>query len=87
VRRRLADLERLLLSDSVQAAGGLAYNSAGKLSGLYAQLGDVDNAIRWLRRVAPWPRRFYAYRWRRHWLWEPIRNAPAFTSFLAELGN
>lgn len=87
VRAQLPALERMLLADSGRAVWGLAYNSAGILSGLYAQLGDADNAVRWLERVATWPRRFYAVMYRRHWLWEPVRDQAAFRRFLARLAS
>ena len=63
--------------------GGLAFTSAGQLSGLYAQLGDVEGAVRWAGRVAHYARRLYAEWFARHWYWEPVRSAPAFRAFLA----
>jgi hypothetical protein len=65
--------------------GGLAYSSAGLLSGLYAQLGDVDGAVAWAGRVAEAPRHFYAVEFARHWYWERVRSEPRFQSFLASL--
>ena len=71
----------------VEAAppGGLAYTSAGALSGLYAQLGDVDGAVRWAERVPEFPRRLYAVVFARHWYWEPVRRDPRFEAFLAAI--
>jgi len=65
--------------------GGLAYSSAGLLSGLYAQLGDVDGAVAWASRVADTPRHFYAVEFARHWYWERVRAEPRFQAFLASL--
>jgi len=85
VRAQLPGLERELDADSLRAAGGLAYHNAGVLSGVYAQLGDAEAAVRWARRVSPWPRRFYAVLFAHHWRWAPVRESPAFQAFLASL--
>ncbi len=69
----------------MRAAGGLAFTNAGALSGLYAQLGDAEAAVRWARRVSPWPRHLYAVIFARHWFWEPVRQTAAFQAFLASL--
>jgi hypothetical protein len=85
VRAQLPGFERELEVDSLRAAGGLAFASAGALSGLYAQLGDEEAAVRWARRVSPWPRRFYAAEFATHWMWAPVRERPGFQAFLASL--
>jgi TolB-like protein len=80
-----AELPSLVQLADAAPSGGLAYSSAGALSGLYAQLGDVDSAVRWAERVPRFPRRFYAVAFARHWYWEPVRAAAPFQAFLAAL--
>ena len=84
-RADLTALDGELQRDSAAAGGGLAYTSAGLLSGAYARLGDVANAVRWAGRVAVWPRRFYAVEFARHWYWAPVRRDRRFETFLASL--
>jgi len=86
VRVQLPELDRTLLADSTRAAGGLAFTSAGFLSGLHAQLGDAEGAAHWARRVPVWTQRFYAVYFARHWFWAPVRDTPVFRALLAELG-
>lgn len=85
VQMQLPVLERMVMADSTAVRGGLAYNTAGVLSGLYARLGDVDGAVRWAQVVAESARRFYAVLFARHWFWAPVRDAPAFQALLASL--
>ncbi|HWO87863.1 MAG TPA: hypothetical protein VNL98_01805 [Gemmatimonadales bacterium] len=84
-RARLPEIERALLVDSARARGGLAFTSAGLLSGLFAQLGDLAGSLRWARSVEERPRRFYAVIFARHWLWEPVQREPLFQQFLSDL--
>ena len=84
-RAELPALERAATANVAQACGGLAFSVCGLLSGLYAQLGDVDGALRWAGQVPRWPHLFFAQLFSRHWLWEPIRGDARFQTFLASL--
>jgi hypothetical protein len=81
----LPALEQWASADSARSAGGLAYSTAELLSGLYAQLGDGKNAIRWAGRVARLPWRFFAVKFARHWYWQPVRETAAFQALLVSL--
>lgn len=81
----LPALEQSASADSARSAGGLAYSAAEMLSGLYAQLGRANDAVRWAERVAHLPRRFYAVKFARDWYWEPVRDTPVFQAMLASL--
>ncbi len=85
VLAELPALERTAARNQAQACGGLAFSACALLSGLYAQLGDVDGAVRWARELPRWPRHFFAQLFGRHWIWEPVRDAPRFREFLASL--
>lgn len=85
VKAELPELDRIVEADLVRSRGGLAYTTCGVLSGLHAQLGDVDGAVRWAQDVADWPRHFYAVEFSRHWFWDPVRGDPRFQTFLASL--
>lgn len=81
----LPALERTATRNLAQACGGLAFSACALLSGLYAQLGDVDGAVRWARELPRWPRHFFAQLFGRHWIWEPVRDDPRFREFLVSL--
>ena len=85
VRADLPALERTATGNLVQTCGGLAFSACALLSGLYAQLGDVDDALRWAGQVPRWPHLFFAQLFGRHWLWEPVRGDARFRTFLASL--
>ncbi len=85
VRAELPSLESAAEANLARARGGLAFSACALFSGLYAQLGDVDGAVRWGREVARWPRRSYVLRFGRDWLWEPVRDDPRFREFRASL--
>lgn len=84
-RAELPALERSATANVAQACGGLAFSACGLLSGLYAQLGDVDGVLRWGGRVPRWPHLFFAQLFSRHWLWEPVRGDARFRAFLVSL--
>jgi len=63
---------------------GLSRTDAGYLAGAYAQLGQTDSAIAWVRRVAPWQRRFHAVRFLQHWMYQPLWSDPRFQALFAE---
>jgi adenylate cyclase len=84
-RAELPALERAATANLAQACGGLAFSACGLLSGLHAQLGDVDGALRWAGQVPRWPHLFFAQLFGRHWLWEPVRGDARFRTFLATL--
>lgn len=85
VLAELPAVERTATSNLAQACGGLAFSVCALLSGLHAQLGDVDGAVRWARELPRWPHLFYAQLLGRHWLWEPVRNDARFRAFLSTL--
>ena len=84
-RAELPGLERAARANLAQSCGGLAFSACALLSGLYAQLGDVDGAVRWAREVPRWPHLFFAQLFGRHWLWEPVRGDARFRTFVASL--
>lgn len=84
-RAELPALERAATANLAQACGGLAFSACGLPSGLYAQLGDVDGALRWAGHVPQWPHLFFAQLFGRHWLWEPVRGDARFRTFVASL--
>jgi len=84
-RAQLPGLERTATANLAQSCGGLAFSSCALLSGLYAQLGDVDGAVRWAREVPRWPHRFFAQLFGRHWMWEPVRDDRRFQTLLVSL--
>jgi TolB-like protein/tetratricopeptide (TPR) repeat protein len=84
-RAELPALERAATANLAQACGGLAFSACALLSGLYAQLGDVDGALRWAGQVPRWPHLFFAQLFGRHWLWEPVRGDARFREFLGAL--
>jgi adenylate cyclase len=84
-RSELPALERIARGNLAQACGGLAFSVCALLSGLDAQLGDVDGAVRWAREVPRWPRRFFALLFGRHWIWQPVRDDARFRAFLSAL--
>jgi TolB-like protein/Tfp pilus assembly protein PilF len=84
-RAELPRLEGTATANLAQSCGGLAFSACALLSGLYAQLGDVDGAVRWARAVPRWPRQFFALLFGQHWIWEPARSDPRFAAFLASL--
>lgn len=85
VRRGIPDLEHADRSNPTRSRGGLAYSSASLLSGLHAQLGDATGAVRWAQQVAVWPRHYYVFVYRHHWLWASVRGDPQFQAFLTSL--
>jgi len=87
VRREVGALEQADRTNPVRSRGGLAYTSAGLLSGLHAQLGDASGALRWSEQVAAWPRRYYAFLYGHHWLWTPMRDDPRFQAYLRALAG
>jgi len=84
-RAQLPGFERTATANLAQSCGGLAFSACALLSGLYAQLGDVNGAVRWARAVPRWPRRFFAQLFGRHWIWEPVRDDARFRAFLTVL--
>jgi TolB-like protein len=80
-RREVATIDRTLALEAARAPGALAYTSTGLLSGLYAQLGEVDGALRWAARAPG----FYAHYFGWHWMWAPARSEPRFQRFMASL--
>lgn len=85
VLAQLPALERTATGKLAQACGGLAFSVCALLSGLYAQLGDVDGAVRWARELPRWPHRFFAQLLGRHWIWEPVRDDARFRALLSAL--
>jgi len=80
-----AELPALMQLTEAAPPGGMAFSCAAVLSGLFAQLGDVDGAVRWAGRVPRAPHRYYAVVFARHWYWEPLRATPQFQAFLASM--
>jgi len=68
-----------------RSPSGLSRTDAGYLAGAYGQLGQIDSAIAWVGRVAPWQRRFHAARFLHHWMYDPLRSDPRFQALFAEM--
>jgi len=85
VLAELPALERTAMGNLTQACGGLAFSVCASLSGLHAQLGDAEGAVRWGRELPRWPHAFFAQLFRRHWIWAPVRDDAGFRAFLAGL--
>jgi len=63
----------------------LSYYEAGNFGGAYAQLGEADSAISWIRRLSPSQRRYHGPPlFTRHWLWQPLRADAGFQALVAE---
>ncbi|MGH7546976.1 MAG: hypothetical protein ACREMM_02220 [Gemmatimonadales bacterium] len=84
-RTEVEAVAHLLRPKLAHARGGLSYYEAGDLGGAYAQLGESDSAIAWIRRISPSQRRFHGpLLFTRHWLWQPLQADARFQALLAE---
>lgn len=76
--------EAIALVREVLASAFMDHHIAYSIGATYAQLGDLDEANRWLRKAADTGLRCYPW-YRRDPLLDPLRSDPAFQRLLEEI--